>query len=101
MIFQKTIYGGMTVFDVLLSVAVLILALIISKGIAIYIKRALREKVRKDHLEIIAKLIYYAIVIIAVLSILSILGVSLSGLLVAGGIAGIVLGFASQSIFGI
>ena len=42
----------------------------------------------------------YTIIVIAVLSILPTIGVKLSGLLVAGGIAGLAIGFASQSIIG-
>ncbi len=46
----------------------------------------------------ISGFIYYVIVIIVMMTILSIFGVSITGVLVAGGIAGIVLGFASQTI---
>ncbi len=75
-------------------------AVIAAKAITIYLRRLLREKVAKEHLEIVAKVIYYAIIVIAVLSVLPTIGVKLSGLLVAGGIAGLAVGFASQSIIG-
>jgi small-conductance mechanosensitive channel len=46
----------------------------------------------------LTKVLYYGIIIIAVLAVLPTLGISPSGLLVAGGIAGIVIGIASQSV---
>jgi small-conductance mechanosensitive channel len=54
----------------------------------------------KDQLELIIKLFRCSIFSITIIWILSILGFKLSGLLVAGGIVGIVIGFASQSILG-
>jgi small-conductance mechanosensitive channel len=53
---------------------------------------------KRDQLELILKVIYFVIIIIAFLAVLPLLGLNLSGLLVAGGIAGIVIGFASQSV---
>ena len=46
----------------------------------------------------ISSFIYYVIVIVTIMTILSIFGVSITGVIVAGGIAGIVLGFASQTV---
>lgn len=44
------------------------------------------------------KLIYYGIIIIALLAVITSQGIDLSGLMVAGGIFGIVIGFAAQSV---
>jgi len=46
------------------------------------------------------KVTSYSIFIIALIIVLPLLGVKLSGLLVAGGIAGLAIGFASQSVIG-
>ena len=46
----------------------------------------------------ISSFIYYVIVVVTIMTILSIFGVSITGVIVAGGIAGIVLGFASQTV---
>lgn len=100
MIFDTVVYGSVTLFDLIMVTAIIIISVLIAKGITIYLKRLLKEKMSKDQLEIIVKIVYYSIIIIAVLSVLPILGVKLSGLLVAGGIAGLVIGFASQSIIG-
>jgi small-conductance mechanosensitive channel len=100
MILNKVVYGNVTVFNLLMVFVVLLIAVFIAKGLAIYLRRFLKEKIAKDHLEIIVRVVYYAIVLAAVLAVLPSIGVKLSGLLVAGGIAGLAIGFASQSIIG-
>jgi small-conductance mechanosensitive channel len=58
--------------------------------------------IQKDgkNLEVLVKVTSYSIFIVALIIILPLLGVRLSGLLVAGGIAGLAIGFASQSVIG-
>jgi small-conductance mechanosensitive channel len=92
------IYGDVTLFDILKIIAILAVAVVIAKSVTINLKRGLRDKVSKDQLEALTKVLYYGIIIIAVLAVLPTLGISPSGLLVAGGIAGIVIGIASQSV---
>lgn len=64
------VYGSVTIFDLLMVTLILIIAVIIAKGVALNLRRALRDKVSKEHLEILAKTIYYSIIVIAVLSVL-------------------------------
>ena len=59
------------------------LAILFAKGITLYMRRVLRDKVKKDHLEVIARLVYYSIIVVALVCVLSMVGVRLSGLLVA------------------
>ena len=100
MIFKKVVWGEITVLDLMLAAAIFIAAVVIAKGLTLYIKRILRDRVSKDHLGIIGKIVSYSIYLIGLLSMFAVLGLNLSGLALAGGIAGIVLGFASQSIVG-
>lgn len=100
MILNKVLFGNVTLMKLIFMLGLIIFCLIIAKVLSLYLRKSLKHKLNKDHLEIIIKIIYYAIVIITVFWTLSILGIKLSGLLVAGGIAGIVIGFASQSIIG-
>ena len=100
MIPDIVMYGEVTLLDLLKVFVILALAIVIAKGLTVNLRRAFRDKLNKDHLEIIAKVIYYGIVLVAVLAVLPLLGVNPSGLLVAGGIAGIVIGIASQSVVG-
>jgi small-conductance mechanosensitive channel len=100
MTLDTVVFGDVTLLDLLKVAAILIIAVVLAKVVALNLKRALRDKVSKDHLEIIAKTVYYSIIVIAVLAVLPTLGAHLTGLLVAGGIAGIVIGIASQSVLG-
>ena len=100
MILKKEIYANVSLLDIILVAIVLLVALTVAKGLSAYLRRVLKEKVGKDNLEIVVRLAYYSIITIAVIAVLPTLGVKLSGLLVAGGIAGLAIGFASQSIIG-
>ncbi|MFC1890507.1 mechanosensitive ion channel family protein [Thermodesulfobacteriota bacterium] len=100
MMFDKAIYGSVTIFDAIIAAGVLFVSLIAARMITLYVKRYFREKVDRDHLEIIVKIIRYGILTVAAVWVMTLLGVNPSGLLVAGGVAGIVIGFASQSIVG-
>ena len=100
MIFDTVVYGDVTLFDLLKVMAILIVGVAIAKGITLNLRRGLKDKLDKDQLEIITKVVYYGIIVIAVLAVLPELGFSLSGLLVAGGIVALVIGIASQSVVG-
>ncbi len=92
------VYEGVTVGDALTVVVVMLIAVLIARVVTMNVRRALADKVRRDQLEIVAKVVYYGIIVVAFLGVTPLLGLNLSGLLVAGGIAGIVIGFASQSV---
>lgn len=98
MILKKVILGNITVFHILLTVSILIIAVLTAKVIALSLRKHLRERVDKFTLTIIIKAINYSIIVIAVLTVLPLLGINLSGIIVAGGITGLVIGFASQRI---
>lgn len=70
----------------------------IAKIISMNLRKPLSDKLKKDELEVFVKVTDILILLIAFVSILPILGLNLSGLLVAGGFTGIVLGFAAQSV---
>ncbi len=97
---DKIIWGNITLLQLIMSFSIFIIALIISRIMSLYVRRTLKNKASKDSLEIFVKVISYLVIIVGVIWALSILGLKLSGLLVAGGVAGIVIGFASQSIVG-
>jgi len=97
---NSTIYGNFTIKDLLISIVTLFLAIVIAKIITVNLKRALKEKMTKEHLEILGKIVYYGIILIAVISVLHKLGITMTGLLVAGGVVGIAIGFAAKSVIG-
>jgi len=94
------LYKKVSVADGLLAVLVVALAFIAARLVGAYMRRTLKDRVRKDNLEIAVKLINWTIVAVAAMYALGSLGFKLSGLMVAGGVAGVVIGFASQSIVG-
>lgn len=96
--FDKVIYDDITLYEILKVLIILLFAVFIAKIITIKIRRALKDKISKDLLENAIRLIYYTIVIIAFISVFPILGINISGFLLAGGIFAIIIGFASQSI---
>ncbi len=92
------VYGNVTLVDVLTFLATVAVAILIATFVRIRLRIYLGDRLPKDVLDILLKIVYYSIILIAVLSVLPRIGISLSGLFVAGGIAGLVIGFASQSV---
>ena len=90
--------GGLTIESLLFFTLILVIGVLIARIVSINVRRALSERLPANERELFTKLVYYGIVILAFLAALPQLSVDLSGLLVAGGIAGIVIGFASQSV---
>jgi len=100
MILETEFYGGISYLDLLSSASILLISVIIARASTILLQRSLRDKVGKPHLGNIVKIAYYVIIGVGVVSILPTIGiVEPSSLLFAGSIGGIVIGFASQSIF--
>jgi len=100
MIFDRVIYGEVTVLNISTALLIFLGALLVSKLLALNIRRSLRDRIAREHLELIVKLFSYAIIVISVILALPLIGVKLSGLMVAGGIVALAVGFASQSIIG-
>ena len=96
--YQIKVLGGRTVGDVIFFFVILFVAVIIAKIVRINIRRTLMEKVPKTTLNAVEKIFYYGIITVGFLAALPYIGVEPTGLMVAGGIAGIVIGFASQTV---
>ncbi len=90
--------GEITAWNLLYFVIILIVGVAVAKAVSVNVRRALSERLPKNERELLTKLIYYIIVLWAIVIALPQLKFDLSGLLVAGGIAGLVIGFASQSV---
>lgn len=86
--------------DLLYILLVVIAAAVIAKGLTIYLKKSLTDKIKRNQLDIILKGVNYGIALLAFLTVLPYFEVDLSGLLVAGGFASIIIGLASQSVLG-
>ncbi|MDG6257811.1 MAG: mechanosensitive ion channel family protein [Methanomicrobiaceae archaeon] len=96
---QTPLFGtSLSVGNLLWLVVILALSVILARLTVTNLRRALENKISKNELEILLKLIYFTIVILGVVIALPNIIADLSGLLVAGGILGIIIGFASQSV---
>jgi len=95
---ELKVYGDVTIHDLLIFFVVVSIAIVIAKFVRMNLKKMLSDKIPRSELDLILKIAYYSIIFIAVVSVMPQIGVNLSGLLVAGGIIGLVVGFASQSV---
>ncbi|MBU7043661.1 MAG: mechanosensitive ion channel family protein [Theionarchaea archaeon] len=97
-ILTYVLYGEVTVYDILIFAIVVGITYAIARILRSNIRHILQEKVAKDILNITEKIVYYGALLIGIVSVLPLIGVNLTGLLVAGGVVGLVVGFASQSV---
>ncbi len=80
---------------VTLSVAVVVL---VALAIRTLLRRSLKVKIEPYIYNVIEKVIVYGVLFLGLAAALTPLGINLTGLLVAGGVVGIVVGFASQTV---
>jgi len=99
-ILYSTSKGPVTLRNLLEFIFILSFSIIISRIIILYLRRYFKNKVSKDVGETTIKFLYYGSLLIVFITVLPLIGLDPSGLLLAGGITGIVLGFASQNIVG-
>ncbi len=97
-ILDTPVVGNVTVGDLVAIVAIMLAAVVIGKFVTVYLKRALADRVAKSELNILLRATYYVIILIGLVVAAPYLEINLSGLLVAGGIVGVIIGFASQSV---
>jgi small-conductance mechanosensitive channel len=84
--------------NIIITIVVIAAGFGLAKFLRIFITRYIGTKLPPDTRNNISKIGYYGAIAITLLSALGSSGVDLSGVLVAGGIAGIVIGFATQSL---
>ncbi len=92
---EASIQVGVVMQAFMIIVLVIVVAVVIRKAIEKRLMKTLPPQIAVP----MVKLTYYTIITLGVIAALSNLGINLSALLVAGGVAGIVLGFASQAVF--
>ncbi len=86
-------YEGALIFALIMTIGVLI-----AKVVGIYVRRMLAERVPKNELNLILKILNFSVISVFALFGLPYVGVNPSGLIAAGGFAGLVVGFASRSV---
>lgn len=95
---SEPIIGAITAYDLIAIAVILIGTVVVAKLLSYHLKKRLSGKLGKDELALIIRVAYYGVVIIGILIALPYINVDLSGLLVAGGVIGLIIGIASQSV---
>lgn len=95
---SSPVYGDTTGYDLLIFTVIVLLSVIIARALRTYIRKTFKDKLTTDLLKVLEKLVYYTVIIIGIISVLPQIGINLTGLLVAGGIIGLIIGVASQSV---
>lgn len=95
---QIEITETLNLLSLLIGGIIMAVGVIVARTIRLFFKKYYAPKLSKDSANNIGKLIYFGIIIIAFLIFVSTTGVDFSGMLVAGGIFGVVIGFATQSV---
>ncbi|MHC1630536.1 MAG: mechanosensitive ion channel family protein [Methanoculleaceae archaeon] len=92
--------GDVTVLAVIVFFAILLVSLLIARIVTMNVRRALHDRIPKNELELLIKVIYAVIAIVGLMFAMPYLPLAdLTGFFVAGGVIGIIIGFASQSVF--
>jgi small-conductance mechanosensitive channel len=81
------------------TIAILVVGFIIARIAKSIVSRRLKSTLPSDYSRRLTLLVYYGIIAITVISALAQSGIDLAGLFLAGGVAGIIIGFATQSLF--
>lgn len=99
MIWDEPLWGTLTVGDLVVLVITVLVVLAATRVVSSYLRRVLVGKISGDTLNIFLKSLSVGSLLFVLIVVLPPqLDLDLSGLLVAGGLAGIVIGFASQSV---
>ncbi|WP_415282871.1 mechanosensitive ion channel family protein [Candidatus Nitrososphaera sp. FF02] len=83
----------------LLTIIIIVAGFAIAHAVRLFTVKYFGNRLPPDTRKTVSRTFYYGIVAVALLSALGVSGLDLSGLFLAGGIAGIVIGFAMQSLF--
>lgn len=95
---EMEIIGGLTVLSLLIGGIIMAVGVIVAKIAKMIFYKYYAPTLPQDTAKNISKIIYFGIIVIAFLTFTSSQGLDLSGLLVAGGIFAVVIGFATQSV---
>lgn len=81
------------------TIAILVVGFIIARIAKSVVSKHSKSTLPSDYSKRLTLLVYYGIIAITVISALAQSGIDLAGLFLAGGVAGIIIGFATQSLF--
>ncbi|RNJ75616.1 MAG: mechanosensitive ion channel family protein [Nitrosopumilus sp. D6] len=95
---EMVIVGELTVLSLLVGGIIMAVGLAAARAFKVLFQKYYAPSLPKDTAKNLGKLIYFGIIILSFLAFTSSQGIDLSGLIVAGGIFAVVIGFATQSV---
>lgn len=88
----------LSIGSIVLAIIIMAVGVVIAKVFTIIFRRYIAPNLEESVSQTLNRLIYYGIIVLTLLAVTTSQGIDLSGLMVAGGIFGIVIGFATQSV---
>ncbi|PKG33951.1 MAG: mechanosensitive ion channel protein MscS [Methanoregula sp.] len=95
---QSPVAGQITVFDLVVFCIIVAISFLVAKIVGSHLKKNLADRVKKDELEKIIRIVQVIIVLIGIFISLPSFHVDFAELLLIGGAAGVIIGFASQRL---
>ena len=92
------VFGTVTIFDLVIFSLIVAASMVIANLTGVYLKKRLSDRIKKDELEKIVRVSQVAIILLGVFISLPSFHVNFGELLLIGGTAGIIIGFASQRL---
>jgi len=90
---------GVTVYELLLFILIIVVSFVLGQIISKKLRKDISGKIPVNDRELLIKIVYFTILIVGLIIALPYIDVDLSGILFAGGIIGIIIGFAGQNLF--
>ncbi|WKT57390.1 mechanosensitive ion channel [Candidatus Nitrosotenuis chungbukensis] len=84
--------------SLIIGILIMVAGVIFARAVSIIFKRYVSANLPENTAKSFHKIIYYGIIVVTLLAVITSCGIDLSGLMVAGGIFGIIIGFATQSV---
>ncbi len=97
-IFSTPVYGTVTVGDLTIFLIIVIASVIIARIVGVSVKKSLTDRIKKDELNKIVRIVQVIIILIGILIGLPSFHIDLGEILLIGGAASVIIGFASQRL---
>jgi small-conductance mechanosensitive channel len=96
--FDTVVFGTVTVLDLIVFAVSVVIIVIVARIIAIYLKRALSDRMERGEVDKLVKVVQIIIILVGIWFALPSFDVDIGQLLVVGGTVGLIIAFASQKI---
>jgi small-conductance mechanosensitive channel len=96
--FDTVVFGEVTVLDLIVFAISVVIIVIVARIIAIYLKRALSDRMERAELDKLVRVVQVVIILFGIWFALPSFDVDIGQLLVVGGTVGLIIAFASQKI---